>query len=420
MDRVPSRLRKPLFIGLPLVLLVTGVVLFSGGDDRPDEHGHAAANRAQLKHACAGLLPYEELRGLVPDDVAGEVSQYGTVLDPGEDSHSLVNCSVAWPGHGSVRVQAVALISEMPMTLRAEDILPGADNDGYEAPGVTGRVDDRGRPWVVAECPGGLTGRAREASGMYVTADVDLPVPGKGKPAGYLHDFRTAVHVANGITAAQKCGGSPLKPPTRVLDTYEAHVTQDADGGNIEVVGIHEPGLGVKKCRGVGRRAGFPGRWTAGGDLQDSRLVSVCTATVLNREDPLDTDPTPPDGAVVEVSAASWSGPLRESADAQYERSGDSFGFRHGKRTRDIPDSGLRELALWAGSECAAGSTYHRVTVRMETNDLGADTLTEAERTKYSKDARKLMDSYLADPDGWPRQQGCHESKVLGEVEGWR
>lgn len=183
MGRVPSRLRKPLLIGLPLVLLVTGVVFFLGRD-RSDEHGHMAANRAQLKRACAGLLPYEELRGLVPDDVAGEVSQYGTMLDPGEDSHSLVNCSVTWPGHGSVRVQAVAIISEMPMTLLAEDILPGVDNDGYEAPGLTGRVDERGRTWVVAECPGGLTGRAREASGMYVTADVDLPVPGKESRPG--------------------------------------------------------------------------------------------------------------------------------------------------------------------------------------------------------------------------------------------
>ncbi|MDV9197456.1 hypothetical protein [Streptomyces sp. Wh19] len=149
-------------------------------------------------------------------------------------------------------------------------------------------------------------------------------------------------------------------------------------------------------------------------------LLSVCAATVLDREDSMDTDPTPPDGAVVEVSAASWSGPLRESADAQYESPGDSFGFRDGERTRNIPDSGSRELALWAGSECAAGSTYHRVTVRMEANDISAYTLTETERTKYSKDARQLMDSYLADPDGWPRQQGCHESRILGEVEGWR
>ncbi|MGW1408876.1 hypothetical protein [Streptomyces sp. NPDC002403] len=419
MDRVPSWLRKPLFIGVPLVLVVTGAVFLSGAD-RSGDGGHSAANRAQLKRACAGLLPYEELRGLVPDDVAGVVSQYGTVLDPGEESRSLVNCSVAWPGHGSVRVRAVALVSRIPMTVRAEDILPGGDDEGYEAPGVTGRVDKRGRTWVVAECPGGLKGRFREVSGMYVTADVDLPVPGKGEPAEYLADFRTAVQVANGITAAQKCGGSPLRMPTRVVDTYETHVTTDADGGNMKVERIDMPGLGVKKCRGLGERAGFPGRWTVAGDLQDSRLLNVCDATVLDRKDAMDTDPTPPDGAVVDVSAASWAGPLGESADGQYYRTGDSFGFREGERTKVIPDSKPHELALWARSECAAGATYHRVTVRTETGDISSRTLGEAERTRFSENARKLMDSYLGDPDGWPGQQRCHSTEILGEVEGWR
>ncbi|MFF1647617.1 hypothetical protein [Streptomyces sp. NPDC058240] len=92
MGRVPSWLRKPLFIGVPLVSVATGAVFFLDAD-RSDGSGHAAANRAQLKRACAGLL------------------------------------------------------------------------------------------------------------------------------------------VANGITAAQKCGGSPLRTPTRVVDTYEARVTTDADGG---------------------------------------------------------------------------------------------------------------------------------------------------------------------------------------------
>jgi hypothetical protein len=71
---------KPLLIGLPLVLFVGGVVgLFlaqgPGG-------GHTATNRAQLKSACGGLLPYDELRSLVPDEVEGEVSQYGTCWSP--------------------------------------------------------------------------------------------------------------------------------------------------------------------------------------------------------------------------------------------------------------------------------------------------------------------------------------------------
>jgi hypothetical protein len=69
---VPSSWRpgKPLLIGLPLVLSVGGMVgLFlaqgPGG-------GHTAANRPQLKGACGGLLPYEELRSLVPDEVDGD------------------------------------------------------------------------------------------------------------------------------------------------------------------------------------------------------------------------------------------------------------------------------------------------------------------------------------------------------------
>ncbi|MFF8616594.1 hypothetical protein [Streptomyces sp. NPDC015350] len=419
MDRVPSWLRKPLFIGVPLVAVVAGALFFRGAD-RADDGGHSAANRAQLKRACAGLLPYEELRDRVPDEVAGAVRQYGTVLDPGEESRSLVNCSVTWPGHGSVRVRAVALVHRIPMTMRAEDILPGGGEEGYEAPGITGRAGEGGRAWVVAECPGGLEGRFREAPGMYVTADVDLPGPDKGKKAGYLADFRTAVRVANGITAAQKCGGSPLKMPTRIIDTYEAHVTADEDGANMEVERIDEPGLGVKKCRGLGTRAGFPGKWTASGDLQDSRLLSVCGATVLDREDPMATDPEPSDGAVVEVSAASWAGPLGESVNDQYDRTGDSFGFREGERTRVIPESKPHELALWARSECAAGATYHRVTVRTETSVIDARTLDEAERTEFSGNVRELMDSYLVDPDGWPRQQRCHDTEILGEVEGWR
>ena len=71
---------KRLLIGLPPVLFVGGIVgLFvaegPGG-------GHAAANRAQLKRGCGGLLPYGDLRSLVPDEVEGEVSQYGTCWSP--------------------------------------------------------------------------------------------------------------------------------------------------------------------------------------------------------------------------------------------------------------------------------------------------------------------------------------------------
>ncbi|MFD8821959.1 hypothetical protein ACFV1C_06325 [Streptomyces sp. NPDC059605] len=147
---MPLWSRKPLSIGVPLVAVVAGAVFFLDVD-REDGGGHSAANRAQLKRACAGPLPYEELRDRVPDEVDGEANQYGTVLDPGEESRSLMNCPVTWPGHGSVWVRAVALVSRIPMTVRAEDILPGGDDEGHEAPGITGRTGEDGRAWVIAE-----------------------------------------------------------------------------------------------------------------------------------------------------------------------------------------------------------------------------------------------------------------------------
>ncbi|KUN98548.1 hypothetical protein [Streptomyces caeruleatus] len=417
MVQVPQRWRKPLLVVLPLALLLTaGVVVLHGTGDS-DGGGHAAANRAQLRRACGGLLPYEELSGLVPDEVEGEVSEYGTVLEPGEESRSLVNCAVTWPGRGSVRVRAVPLLSSMPMSVKAEDIVA----EGYEVPGLTGRVgEEDGQLWIVAECAGGLDGQVRDVTAMYVTAQVDLPVPGKGKRAQYLVDFTTAVRVANGITARQNCGGTPLAEPTKVIDTYEEHTTADADGGNIETVRIDEPGLGVRKCRGLGKRAGFPGTWRDSGDLQGSRLLNVCTAAAVDPDDPTETDPWLEPDAVVDVSAASWAGPLSRAAFDQYYSTGDSFDFQRGRRTKVVPENEPTELALWARSTCAAGSTYHRVTVDMKVGDLSERTLSEAQRTKYSKDARELMDSYLTAPRGWPRQQRCHGTEILGEVEEWR
>ncbi|MFF4082864.1 hypothetical protein ACFYZN_26215 [Streptomyces sp. NPDC001777] len=47
--------------------------------------------------------------------------------------------------------------------------------------------------------------------------------------------------------------------PTRIVDTYEAHVTSDEDGADTEVERIDEPGPGVKKCRGLGGEEAAPG-----------------------------------------------------------------------------------------------------------------------------------------------------------------
>jgi len=426
---ISQRWRKPLFIGLPLVLIGGGMFVSSlGGVDGPVAGGHGAANRAQLKRACGGLLPYEELKGLVPDEVAGEVSQYGTMLEPGQASRSLVNCAVTWPGHGSVQVRAVPLISPLPMSVTAEEIAAGGGYQEYEVPGLTGRVGKDVSPWIVAECPGGLDGQVREVSGMYVVADVDQPDSGKGEQARYLTDFRTAVEVANGITARQECGGIPLAVPKRVVDTYEEDTVPDQDSADGEATRVEEPGLGVKKCRVLSKHALFPGSWVASGDLQGSRLLSVCTATVVDPDAP--TEPVQPleDGTITDVSTASWAGLLSQAAVDQYNITEDTFDSAEGRRTTPIPDDAdTVTVALWARSACAAGSTYHRVDVGMYKHSVDYDeqdnyerTPTEAERTGLSRKAHELMDSYLTDPDGWPRQQRCHDTEILGEVQGWQ
>ncbi|MFD4143149.1 hypothetical protein [Streptomyces sp. NPDC058572] len=51
MSRVPSWLRKLLLVALPLVLIVTGAVLFFDADD---SGGHSVANQAQLKQPVRG------------------------------------------------------------------------------------------------------------------------------------------------------------------------------------------------------------------------------------------------------------------------------------------------------------------------------------------------------------------------------
>ncbi|WP_199545857.1 hypothetical protein [Streptomyces sp. N35] len=418
--RVPERLRVPLVAGLAMVIIAGAavVVLSSGGA----QGGHLVANRDQLKRACGGLLPYEELRGLVPDDVRGEAHAYGTRLTPDEESRALLNCSVTWPDRGGVEVAAVPILSRLPdrAKLEAEDLLPasGMDGDAYEAPGVTGRSGGGPGAWVVAECPAGLRTRGREVTGMYVTASAYRTGAGaqkSGTEARALRDVRTAVTVANALTRAQKCGGAAIPLPDAVVDTYDEKTTSDPDGSNWEVERIDIPGSDAAKCRGLGKDLG--GRWSVAGDLQDSRLLSVCDATPYER-----TDPSAESGDVKGVhyiSAASWAGPLSEAVDESYEDHGASYGFRAGERTKELREGEPVSLALWAGGQCAAGRTLHRVSVSL---DFGghSSTLTERERTRLSTQARKTLDGYLADPGGWPRQQRCHDTEILGEVEGWR
>ncbi|MGJ5800030.1 hypothetical protein ACSCB1_13025 [Streptomyces europaeiscabiei] len=168
-----------------------------------DQGGHLAANRAQLKRACGRLLPYEELSAHVSDDVRGTLDEYGTLLHPGQESRSMLNCALGWEGQSGVHVKAATLVNDLPYEVKTEDLL----SPGYEAPGITGRYsDDEGSLWIVAECPKGLTGRVRPASQMYVTV-------GMGN-ASIPTGFRILVHVANAITEREHfCSGGEAPMP---------------------------------------------------------------------------------------------------------------------------------------------------------------------------------------------------------------
>ncbi|MER6456686.1 hypothetical protein ABT270_29395 [Streptomyces sp900105245] len=408
--RIPRRLRLPLAGAVALAVAASGLTLAW-----PDEGGHLTANRAQLRRACGGLLPYGELAGRVPDAVRGKLDQYGTLLQPGEESRSLLNCTLDWQGHGGVHVEAATLVNHLPYELKTEDLLA----PGHEVPGVTGRdSDDEGRLWVVAECPAGLTGRARPSTQMYVSVGMDK--------ASVRTRFRIAVEVAAGIAEREHCGSAAaLRPPTRVIDTYEEH---DADGGPVDSgdygsVRVEEPGRGIGKCRWMTARsragsAPLRGTWTATGDLQRSRLLSVCRAERWNDDRSAYTDPQPAPLEPVTADATSWAGDLGRSAYRDYERDGEYPGFDDRPDTLTDTDA---TLALWARSECAAGPTYHRVSMRPNLDEAmdGASRLSRTQRTQMSTHVRQLMKAYLSAPEGWPKAQHCHDTEVLGEVEQW-
>ncbi|MEU7238939.1 hypothetical protein [Streptomyces sparsogenes] len=456
-----------------LVVLVTAlvaVVVITVRDG--DGGGHLAANRAQLRKACDGALPYEDLKRLVPDGRAGELTQHGTMLEPGQESRSLLHCSLSWgDGHG-VTVHAEALVSDVPEGMRTDDLLGTAGADGtYVAPGTTGQYGRRGA-WVVAECVGGLRGRVRPTTDLYVAAlvtdgehqggdsEAEREKRARAERATALTGFRTAVHVANAITKAQGCGSAPLKAPTQVLDTYQAH----NDKADWQSERVEEPGRDLRKCGWINSRSLpglMPGPWTTRGDIEDSGLVSACQGTWDDEAE--DNDGTQPrDWQITGVEAASWAGILGRTAYDAYDREGhvpgwgvsqdrgkpsgdggngdggngdggnggsgdggnggngrDQAGAQGEDRISSYADD--PQLALWARSVCDGRETYHRVSVipSILIEDGATATLSAKEHAKLSRTARTVLDRYLSAADGWPKSAGCHDTKVLGEVEEW-
>ena len=408
-----------------ITALVTGAVIAIGGKGG----GHLAANRDQLRNACDGALPYGDLERLVRDARPGELRQHGTMLAPGRESRSLLDCSLSWGGGNAVTVHAEALVSDVPQGMETRQIVNPGPGDTFTAPGTTGRYGARGA-WLVADCLGGLDGRVRPTTDLYVTAKVTDGRAGADRTTA-LTGFRTAVHVANAITRAQRCGGPPLDPPSRVVATARTAGDRGGSGGT---------GPASRRCDWISPSSvpGLrPGAWTTRGDAQNSTSLSACTG---------DWDPgarrnqgvTPQDGQITGVEAASWAGILGRSAYDSYEREGHVPGWGAGEEDRlakaGAPDTDTSDavdrvpsylthpqLALWARSVCGGRVTYHRVSVlpRLHIPDGETVPLGPEQRTALAEAAHTLLARYLGAEDGWPKSAGCRDTKVLGEVEEW-
>ncbi|MFF9016559.1 hypothetical protein ACF09C_26765 [Streptomyces sp. NPDC014870] len=398
-------------VGGMLAAVVAGVVVwFSAG--RAQQH---AANLDQLERACAGLLPREQLRGFVTGNSAGVLEEYGTMLDPGQESRALLDCTLSW---GAGRWEPEALVQVRVEALIATQV--AAADAGYRSigdfpmplpPGARGSTgaDDRVNGSEVSaslqvECPRGLPGRSRPSERFQVSvelpskADSEYDVPA----SDHLVAARTAVGVANWVIDRQNCGREPITTdasPRPVEGATPTKLCAWMDPAELEFA---------------------EEEWEFSGDGTYDQRVGSCVGRIAGYG-------APPGMPVVGVTAESWSGAFARGAYERHAYAGTAPGRRAPSPTTPagsvvIKDSGIPPtLVLWAESVCDRGPSYHRIAV---TPELGFGDKKEVVvdghvRKRFSTDARAALDRYLAAADGWPQRSRCHDTKILGEVEQW-
>ncbi|WP_229871227.1 hypothetical protein [Streptomyces longisporoflavus] len=392
--------------GTALALAVggTGIAVSRSGE----RDARAAANQEQLARGCKGLFP-GELRSFVPDDSAGVLTEYGTMLAPRQQSRALLDCTLSWGG-GADRVEPDAQVR-----VRAEAVLGRTDapDGGFGLPlpssalGGGGAEDRRDgsevSATILAECPKGLSGRVRPSEDLRVfvalpsRADSEYDV----SEADRLLAERTAVRVADRVSREQGCGARPLtgaakpKGSDSLCDWLSPEALEFARGdwkfyGN-DTTYSERAGSCGGRWDGAGGRAAWPKTAAAGVD--------------------------------------SWSGVLAPSAYDDFAGDGDVPGS---DRRRHKPDGEGRLtvkksgddplLALWARSVCDGGPAFHRATVMpaLDFADQDELLLEKKDRRRMSADARALLDRYLAADDGWARRAHCRDTKIMGEVEEWQ
>ncbi|MGW6023618.1 hypothetical protein [Streptomyces sp. NPDC055099] len=389
---------------LALVAAGTGIAVWRS-QERDDR---LAANQDQLTHACAGLLP-GELRSFVPDDAAGVLDEYGTLLAPRQQSRALLDCTLTWGG-GEERWEPDARVRVRAQAVLGRTEAPGG---GFELPlpsTALGGVSTEDRlhgsqvsATLLTECPKGLSGRVRPSKDLLVS--VDLPSRADSEydvpKADRLLASRTAVRVADWVSREQNCAGRPL-----------ADVTEPKRTGSL--------------CDWLSPEAleFAAGRWKF--DANDT-TYNKRAGTCGGQWD--DTAGQAAEARTKAASAESWSGVLARGAYERFGGSGDVPGSGQSRHKRG-PEGQLTFgrsgddplLALWARSVCDGGPAFHRVTVTPALDFRHQDevVLDKKEWRRVSADARAVLDRYLAADDGWPRRAHCRDTEIMGEVEEWQ
>ncbi|WP_143688577.1 hypothetical protein [Streptomyces barkulensis] len=101
-----GRLRTTV-LGVAVLAVVTAVIAYSMRDEE-----YLKANRAQVRKACAGLLPAAHLDPFLPRDSAVTHGQYGMLLEPGHESRAFIDCRLDWTGDGGNGDRSVHMRAE--------------------------------------------------------------------------------------------------------------------------------------------------------------------------------------------------------------------------------------------------------------------------------------------------------------------
>ncbi|PJE97401.1 hypothetical protein CUT44_11980 [Streptomyces carminius] len=416
------------------------VVVRAESAERAERHAEQLdANRARAQKACAGLLPAEHLAAFLPEDSAARTEEYGTLLDPGQESRALADCLLGWEGGEQVRLRVAPWSpeDEEPADDMYRWLFPYRLPDGFS--GVSDR--EGAEASLRVPCPDGPPGRLRLGTDLKVS--VGMPVhrgEGEYSPSGknrtLLADW--AVRVADWVGERQGCGTQPLGdlPPAPDPEGDEETETEEPD---------------TRESRGTGLCAWLDpaamghvpdGLWDVSGDPSFDAARGECRAYL---------EVGAGEKEIKGVSAASASGvaarrfyqtgeadPYDDSSRSPGPARAPEPGGRHTGTWGDFTPAPVNEdtlpsLALWAESVCDGGQTFHRVTVtpefgyRLDQGDTIEDPgyrpdadLDRETRRKMSEEAEAVLDRYLQAPGGWPERAGCRDTTVLGEVEEWR